>query len=428
MRIKTPAIVTTGQFEHLLQSLANRAAGDSAKPDLQRILEGNTFKSALLSDLLPFNREIFFQKYFDKNIYYHRSSIDFSKHFPSRNLWQVLNRAKLRDAYTEFFRKLEPLRRPNQRERLRLFRSLHEGNGQVSFRIIKFHHYDPFSFRLLQAFQNFLGNRVSVNCYYTPKDSQTLPCHFDCHPVFIIQIYGSKLWKLYRPGPQKPLYGEGSPVSPKSRSHISSFLLQPGDLLFIPRGFLHEAESVGSPSFHLTFGVFPLQTIDFFSDLVERTLSDECKNEPTFRNLIHSPESLSEAKIRTIKIDFLRSLEHKIANDTENNRLHFFRKMPKLNLPDKRARRMSSQKAMQATFIRSALPCLIETFKNLGIFTIEAGNEKIVLPLKDLRVIERILRNREKFSMQAPGIDRKNKSHFSRVLALLYQKSLIELV
>jgi hypothetical protein len=428
MRIKTPTIVTSRQFERLLQSLPNRNGVGSPKPDRQQILEGNTFKSSFLSDLLPFNREIFFQKYFDKNIYYHRSGVNFSKHFPSRNLWQVLNRKNLRDAYTEFFRKLEPVHRPNQRERLRLFRSLKEGKGNISFRIIEFHHYDRLSFGLLQDFQNFLGNRVSVNCYYTPKDSQTLPSHYDCHPVFIVQIYGSKLWKLYRPGPQKPLYGEGRQEDPSRRRHISSFLLQPGDLLFIPRGFLHEAESVGSPSLHLTFGVYPLQTIDFFSDLVERTLLDECKNEPTFRDLIASPESLSEARIRMIKIDFLRSLKHKIANDPEKNRLHFFRKMPKLILPDKRTRRMSPQQATKATFVRSAVPCLIETFTNLGLFTIQVGDERIVIPLKDLGDVGRILRKRKKFSMQARGIVGKSGTRFSRILALMYQKSLIELV
>ncbi|XP_024020698.1 uncharacterized protein LOC21396255 [Morus notabilis] len=107
---------------------------------------------------------------------------------------------------------------------------------------------------------------VGANMYLTPPDSQGLARHYDDHCVFVCQLFGTKKWKvfsqsnlqlprLYNPLPN-PLCSEvDSLVSGREQ-----FTLTQGDILYVPRGFLHEAYTEPATassgySLHLTFGI-----------------------------------------------------------------------------------------------------------------------------------------------------------------------------
>ncbi|XP_038994514.1 uncharacterized protein LOC120118552 isoform X4 [Hibiscus syriacus] len=103
--------------------------------------------------------------------------------------------------------------------------------------------------------------------YLTPPNSQGLARHYDDHCVFVCQIFGSKQWKIFsRPNGQLPrLYDTCNILNNEtidSARDCYHFLLNEGDVLYIPRGFPHEActhydKQDGSVGFslHLTFGV-----------------------------------------------------------------------------------------------------------------------------------------------------------------------------
>lgn len=106
---------------------------------------------------------------------------------------------------------------------------------------------------------------VGANLYLTPPNSQGLACHFDDHCVFVCQIFGSKQWTVFsQPGQLLPrLYDDlhGSDIK-STTTDTREFLLREGDILYIPRGFPHEAYTTsgsddGSSGFslHLTLSV-----------------------------------------------------------------------------------------------------------------------------------------------------------------------------
>ncbi|KAK7265355.1 hypothetical protein RJT34_32974 [Clitoria ternatea] len=106
---------------------------------------------------------------------------------------------------------------------------------------------------------------VGVNLYLTPPNSQGLACHFDDHCVFVCQVFGSKQWTVFsRPSQLLPhLYDNllGSDID-CTKADRREFFLREGDVLYIPRGFPHEAytnSGVGddSPglSLHLTLSI-----------------------------------------------------------------------------------------------------------------------------------------------------------------------------
>ena len=101
-----------------------------------------------------------------------------------------------------------------------------------------------------------LGHPAQANAYYTPRDSQGLPVHHDTHDVFVLQVAGEKRWLVYDPVLELPLRDQrydtelGAPGEP-----VHDVALQPGDTLYLPRGWLHQAVTSSTDSLHLTVGV-----------------------------------------------------------------------------------------------------------------------------------------------------------------------------
>jgi hypothetical protein len=99
-----------------------------------------------------------------------------------------------------------------------------------------------------------------ANTYLTPPNSQAVPPHADDRDVLVLQLVGSKVWKVYEtvpvpyPYPQEQVGKEGIPVPPQVTEGplAVSTTLQPGDVLYMPRGFVHEAHCQDNLSFHLT--------------------------------------------------------------------------------------------------------------------------------------------------------------------------------
>jgi len=99
-----------------------------------------------------------------------------------------------------------------------------------------------------------------ANCYVTPPHSQAVPPHADDRDVFVIQLVGSKDWKVYGivpvpfPYPQEQVGKQGLEVPPPILNGplAISTTLRPGDVLYMPRGFVHEASCSDSLSLHVT--------------------------------------------------------------------------------------------------------------------------------------------------------------------------------
>jgi hypothetical protein len=96
--------------------------------------------------------------------------------------------------------------------------------------------------------------------YLTPGNSQAVRMHTDDQDVFLLQVWGKKHWTMrnnpiYLPYTEEML-GKSDPVPPELvKDPIMTFDMEPGDALYIPRGFLHEAETSSEPSLHITITV-----------------------------------------------------------------------------------------------------------------------------------------------------------------------------
>jgi ribosomal protein L16 Arg81 hydroxylase len=131
--------------------------------------------------------------------------------------------------------------------------------------------------RNLELFFNYSAN---ISCYLTPKKSQGVLPHYDTHDVFILQIDGAKLWRIYDSFMSLPLEEHRKPVSPEEIGHpIHEIRLAAGDLLYIPRGYVHEALTSEDSSLHLTVGIHPFK----LADLVDIAIALASRQHVSFR-------------------------------------------------------------------------------------------------------------------------------------------------
>ena len=113
-----------------------------------------------------------------------------------------------------------------------------------------------------------LGNELSMpvraNAFLTPPGRQGFKYHYDTDSVFVVQIQGSKRWQLMKPylaWPLEPQHFNREAVPVQWLKRMASgdcdmdVTLREGDVLWVPRGWLHNPFSEGERSLHLTLGV-----------------------------------------------------------------------------------------------------------------------------------------------------------------------------
>jgi len=119
----------------------------------------------------------------------------------------------------------------------------------------------PFTKLCMELRQRLL--HVYTNTYVTPPASQAVPPHADDRDVFILQLCGRKHWRVFASPPIKFPYTDeqvgknlGIPDEVFSRPPAIECVLEPGDVLYMPRGWVHEAWCQGGgSSWHATLAV-----------------------------------------------------------------------------------------------------------------------------------------------------------------------------
>lgn len=117
---------------------------------------------------------------------------------------------------------------------------------------------------LARRLETDLGARVQINAYLTPPGAQGFAAHYDTHDVLVAQIVGEKIWRIQGAEAACPLH-ELTDGDPRLRSTTEppwQPRLVPGDLLYIPRGWIHEAVTQTSASLHLTISIHPPLAVD----------------------------------------------------------------------------------------------------------------------------------------------------------------------
>ena len=198
---------------------------------------------------------------------------------------------------------------------------------------------------LLSNLENFWQSPTGCNAYWTPANSQGFAPHWDDIDAFVLQIEGRKRWRLYptRDVSEKFPRFSSAEFSKEERKRLEEskyveIILEPGDLMYMPRGTIHEAFCIANDddeegkgddeaSLHLTISVNQRNT---FADILEHVFSDaladavntnvelrRCPPRDFLRNLTRLDET--DANFRSSKKLLERCCNVVVENMMKNN-------------------------------------------------------------------------------------------------------------
>ena len=119
---------------------------------------------------------------------------------------------------------------------------------------------------LCRTLERELCDLVDANVYASWCSSKGFETHWDDSDVFIVQVLGRKNWRIFESSRRFPITKDRVPLSPPEDAYWVGEL-RPGDLLYIPRGWWHDALAFGEPSLHLTLGIRRAIGLDFLNFL-----------------------------------------------------------------------------------------------------------------------------------------------------------------
>jgi hypothetical protein len=136
-----------------------------------------------------------------------------------------------------------------------------------------------------------LGHPVQANAYITPPQNRGFDDHYDVHDVFVLQIEGTKRWIIHEPVHTDPLRDQpwtdrrsAVAEAAKGEAYIDT-VLEPGDVLYLPRGWLHAAQAQGEVSIHLTLGIHSWTRYALAEQLAQAALAALC-DDPEMRRTL----------------------------------------------------------------------------------------------------------------------------------------------
>jgi hypothetical protein len=240
-----------------------------------------------------------------------------------------------------------------------------ERGATVVIQALHLHHLPVAEF--CRALEADLGHPVQTNAYYTPRSAQGLPVHHDTHDVFCLQVAGEKRWLVYEPALELPLKDQRySEELREPGEPVLDVTLTPGDTLYLPRGWLHEALTSDSDSLHLTVGV----NVYTWLDAVRAALEEAAREEGSYRRSVADGEELP--------LELLGLLQERLGGEAVARR--------------RRQKFVSSRRPIRADRfdqLRGLRELDVETMlerRDSVVFDLEAGDSEVTLAFEGRRV------------------------------------------
>ncbi|WP_042365929.1 JmjC domain-containing protein [Streptacidiphilus neutrinimicus] len=126
--------------------------------------------------------------------------------------------------------------------------------------------------RLVEQIEAVVPAAVDSYVFWTPPQRRGMLPHRDASHVLAIQLHGRKEWQLFAQDGQIRS-GAGLDVDAERPSH--TFVLEPGDVLYLPHGWPHDAVARDGDSLHLTLTLTEPTPDDLLQALVNHLVETD---------------------------------------------------------------------------------------------------------------------------------------------------------
>ena len=234
----------------------------------------------------PISKTEFFKTYHEKEalLSKHNDANKFNGLLSIDRIDEIIASTELPPSSLDMVRKEPPIERSyytfknGNIDRGAVIRHYQEGATII---LPQLHLADEILAKFCRSLENVFSSHVQTNIYLTPGSSQGFNTHFDDHDVFVIQLSGTKKWRLYQKPIDNPYRGESFNTKDYKAGELQKeFELKEGECVYIPRGLMHDAISVGEKaSLHITVGLI----VKKWADLMLEALSEVAIRNPRFR-------------------------------------------------------------------------------------------------------------------------------------------------
>jgi len=131
-----------------------------------------------------------------------------------------------------------------------------------------------------RVLEDGLDTKVQANLYCSWKAHKAFLSHMDTHDVFAVHVEGRKQWLVYEGRAEHPINHpmfKGMPQEAIDKAKgkvLMDIVMEPGDLLYIPRGQYHDALAESGGTVHIAFGATSVIGIDIVTALIEAAVHD----------------------------------------------------------------------------------------------------------------------------------------------------------
>ena len=127
--------------------------------------------------------------------------------------------------------------------------------------------------------------KAQANVYISWQSHKAFHAHYDTHDVWAVQVEGEKYWNIWEGRAEWPI---SHPLFRKPQEHHeqakgklrAKILMTPGDLLYLPRGWYHDALAEAPASVHVAYGAHAPNGMDVLNILSERVLYEAGFRQP----------------------------------------------------------------------------------------------------------------------------------------------------
>ncbi len=269
--------------------------------------------------LFPYNKELFSQDFFENHfLHITRSESSYYKDFINiEKLDELIGSRQFRFPSLRLTKAGEELTSEKYSNDKNIDASLVQKYFLEGYTIIlnALHEQFPNLGELVNTLSRNLGHPFQTNVYITPPKSQGFPAHYDTHDVFVLQIEGSKKWRIYKDSPvilptkQMEFQKEKHPAP----EFFTELELKKGDLLYIPRGMMHDAQTNLDLSIHVTLGWLGYT----WTDILIQMLLEYSKNQVLPRKFIDPFKSWSQNDLQMVFNDVIKQFSE--TNQIQNS-------------------------------------------------------------------------------------------------------------
>ena len=159
------------------------------------------------------------------------------------------------------------------------------------------------------ALENAFTGKVQVNLYCSWAAHKAFTSHFDTHDVMALHVAGEKTWRVYENRMPHPVrhrrYGNEIYTDLQHTEQKGDVMMEitmrPGDVLYLPRGWYHDALADSPGAIHLACGITGIIGFDLLD-----ALSDVAVDQELFRRNFPREDEGEEAL--NAHLDQLRDL------------------------------------------------------------------------------------------------------------------------